>query len=915
MVGARVPIERLRDDVRFLGQLLGETLVEQVGTDLLDLVERVRSEAIAARDRGHPVDQALVSLIENLPHEQMSRLVRAFTVFFYLVNAAEEQHRLRSLRERSLAEPGRPRPESIAAAIRTLREAGITADAVAAFLARLRINPVLTAHPSEARRRTVLQHLRRISALIAALASSTEREAVLADLLEEVTLLWQTDEVRISRPTPLDEVRTGLFFFDETLFDVVPRIYRDLADALAAEYPGQRWEIPPFLRFSSWIGGDRDGNPSVTSEVTLTALELQRLHVLQRYRADIVDLRRWLSPSVRQVGVSAALLDAIARHVDELGAFGQEVIARAPVEPYRQMLTLIEERLRRTEARLTPAYSSADDLLADLDLIAESLVLHRGQRIAAGKLQDLRWRVRAFGFHLAELEIREHSQRHEQALTEILAATAVCPNYRALSDAERVALLAREIANPRPLIPAELSFDPATTRVVELFRTIRRAQEQYGTAACQRYIISMTHSAADVLAVALLAKEAGLIDVREGRPPRATLRIVPLFEGIDDLRRAPRVVDELLDLPVYRRIVAAAGDCQEIMLGYSDSNKDGGYLAANVALYEAQDPLAAVCERHGVQVELFHGRGGAIGRGGGPMGRAIAALSRRALNARLKFTEQGEVIFARYGNPGIAHRHLEQVVHATLLAGLEPRGATCPEGVLRRWHAILDNLADRALATYHALVTRTPGFERYFREATPFPEIAEHTIASRPVSRSTTASLADIRAIPWVFSWTQCRVNLPGWYGVGSAVLGYLDEHPDERSVLQAMYREWPVFRSIIDNCQISLATADMAVARLYRDAVTDPSLAARIYQMITDEYERSKQAVLTLTGYPVLLGPSSLLRQSIQLRNPYVDPLHVIQASLLKVLRRGGLYGDRRPVDLVLQTINGIAAGVQTTG
>ena len=915
MVGARVPIERLRDDVRFLGQLLGETLVEQVGTDLLDLVERVRSEAIAARDRGHPVDQSLVSLIENLPHEQMSRLVRAFTVFFYLVNAAEEQHRLRSLRERSLAEPGRPRPESIAAAMRTLREAGITADAVAAFLARLRINPVLTAHPSEARRRTVLQHLRRISALIAALASSAEREAVLADLLEEVTLLWQTDEVRISRPTPLDEVRTGLFFFDETLFDVVPRIYRDLADALAAEYPGQRWEIPPFLRFSSWIGGDRDGNPAVTSEVTLTALELQRLHVLQRYRADVVDLRRWLSPSVRQVGVSAALLDAIARHVDAFGAFGQEVIARAPVEPYRQMLTLIEERLRRTEARLTPAYSSADDLLADLDLIAESLMLHRGQRIAAGKLQDLRWRVRAFGFHLAELEIREHSQRHEQALTEILAATAVCPNYRALSDAERVALLVREIANPRPLIPAELSFDPATTRVVELFRTIRRAQEQYGTAACQRYIISMTHSAADVLAVALLAKEAGLIDVREGRPPRATLRIVPLFEGIDDLRRAPRVVDELLDLPVYRRIVAAAGDCQEIMLGYSDSNKDGGYLAANVALYEAQDPLAAVCERHGVQVELFHGRGGAIGRGGGPMGRAIAALSRRALNARLKFTEQGEVIFARYGNPGIAHRHLEQIVHATLLAGLEPRGATCPEDVLRRWHAILDNLADRALATYHALVTRTPGFERYFREATPFPEIAEHTIASRPVSRSTTASLADIRAIPWVFSWTQCRVNLPGWYGVGSAVLGYLDEHPDERSVLQAMYREWPVFRSIIDNCQISLATADMAVARLYRDAVTDPALAARIYQMITDEYERSKQAVLTLTGYPVLLGPSSLLRQSIQLRNPYVDPLHVIQASLLKVLRRGGLYGDRRPVDLVLQTINGIAAGVQTTG
>src|SRR5579884_828053 len=542
----RVPIEQLRDDVRFLGKLLGDVLVEQVGPDLLSLVERIRAEAIADRDRGTPVEQRLVEEISSLPDEQMSQMVRAFTLYFYLVNAAEEHHRLRALRQRTATHPAAPRPESIEAAIRTLRDDGTPASNIGNFLSRLSIRPVLTAHPSEARRRTVLQHLQCISRLIADLDRRNDRADAITGLLEEITLLWQTDQIRHARPTPMDEVQTGLFIFDQSLFDVVPRIYRDLSHALAEYYPDEQWKVPPFLRYSTWIGGDRDGNPLVTDQVTLSALSLHRATALARYRLDVKSLARFLSSSVHRVGVGASLLDAIAAEAETLGAVGQAILDRNPVEPYRQMLGLIDEKLRRTEVSEGGGYASCDEFRADLDRIHDSLVEHRGQRIADGALQDLRWRVQAFGFHLAELEIREHSARHAEALAEILAATHVCPDYLSLTDAERAQLLAAEIVNPRPLIPSELRFEPSTARVVELFRTIRVAQRRFGHAACHHYIISMTHGVSDVLAVVLLAKEAGLIDVRESHPARSSLQIVPLFEGIDDLRVAANILPDLL---------------------------------------------------------------------------------------------------------------------------------------------------------------------------------------------------------------------------------------------------------------------------------------------------------------------------------------------------------------------------------
>lgn len=805
MVSYRVPIEQLRGDVRVLGQLLGDILVEQNGSDLLDLVERIRALAIADRGRGEPVDFVLVDAVSTLPIDVMENLVRAFTLYFYLVNAAEENHRLRALRQRQDFHPDLPRPESVAAAVSTLHRRGVI--------------------------------------------------------------------------------------------------------------PAQIFRIPSFLKFSTWIGGDRDGNPTVTNAVTLDTLALHRTAVLKRYATDVAALTPVLSSSVRRVRVSADLVDTIARKAEVLGDAAQKIITTYPVEPYRQIVGLLVEQLRRTEERASGGYGGPDEFVADLELVSASLRQHQGGRIADAELQDLTWRARTFGFHLAELEIRQHSRHHLAALDDIFRETGVCPDYAGLSDADKVDLLSAEIASPRPLIPTDLKFQPATNEIVELFRMIHQAHARFGPDCIRRYVVSMTHDAADVLAVVLLAKEAGLLDAREGRPTSASIQVVPLFEGIDDLAGCGEILNRLLARPVYRQLVSAVDNVQEVMLGYSDSNKDGGYLSANASLHRAQDVLADVCLKHGVEIELFHGRGGAIGRGGGPMGRAIASLSPRALNNRLKFTEQGEVVFGRYGNQGIAHRHLEQIVHAVCVACLAPPERLSTHPAVSTWESLLSDLAARSLVAYRQLIQATPGFERYFRESTPFPELAQHAIASRPVTRSGAQTLEDIRAISWVFSWTQCRINLPGWYGVGCAFQSRLSEHPEDLATLRLMYADWPVFRSIVDNCQISVATADLAVARLYRDVVPDATLSHEVYDILAAEFERTRRALTEVTGYAEPLGPSSILLQSIRLRNPYVDPMHVVQATLLRAIRRGGLYGERRPVDLVLQTINGIAAGLQTTG
>ncbi|HEY8476313.1 MAG TPA: phosphoenolpyruvate carboxylase [Chloroflexota bacterium] len=924
----RSPIDQLREDVRLLGSVLGDVLREQWGPELLDTVERIRKQAIALRlNYSEEGERALWEMTAALDLETAFQVVRAFTVYFHLINIAEENHRLRTIRARETREHPAPRYESIAAAIATLRSEGVPAEHVRALIERLDIRPVFTAHPTEARRRTLLEHLRHVSTLVAERDNPTltpeMRDRLLARLYEEVTTLWQTDEVRHSRPTPLNEVRNGLYYFAQSIYHVLPVLYRDLAEALHRYYPELDQPVHPFLRFGSWMGGDRDGNPAVTVEVTAKTLALHRDLVLGQYMADVEALASEYSQSTRRVGVSQELLASLDEDAKLLPEVVEQARSRNALEPYRQKLTVVLERLRRTHQsqagdELPGAYRSPNELLADLDLVRRSLLANRGERLARSRLQDLIWRVETFGFHLAKLDIRQESSVHGRAVHELLAHAGVVDNYLSLDESERQAVLAREIVARRPLVADEQDLSPETRETVALFRALRRWQRSFGEEACDTYIISLTHDPSDVLEVLLLAKEAGLYRwIRDGEAV-SSLNIVPLFELVPELRRAGEIMDALLRTPAYRAQVAARGDLQEIMLGYSDSNKDGGFLAANWQLYSVQKALPEVCARHGVTLRLFHGRGGAIGRGGGPAERAIMAQPHGALNGRLKLTEQGEVVFARYSNPHIARRHLEQLTNAMLRAALSPVIAASHEQSVG-WEPVLAELADTAYRAYRQLVYETPTFHQYFAETTPIGEISRLNMTSRPVGRGGVQDIAHLRAIPWVFSWTQTRTNLPGWYGLGTAIERFVRRSPDHLSLLQTMYRSWPFFRSVIDNAQLSLGTADMRVAELYAGLVSDPKVGDQIFQQIRAEYERTVDLVLQVTGQERLLDNSPVLQRSIQLRNPYVDPMHYIQVHWLRRLRQRGAEADPEREEqmhqVVLHAINGIAAGVQNTG
>jgi phosphoenolpyruvate carboxylase len=920
----RVPIDTLRDDVRLLGNLLGEVLAEQSGQSGLERIETIRKLAIDARTNSDPKAWSrLGDLIDHLDLDEADDVVRAFTVYFHLVNLAEENHRLRDLRRREREDLVHLRPESIGSAIQRLAHAGVSADAVRALLARLFVKPVLTAHPSEARRRTVLEHLRRlafdVSRLSAEISTPSRVDRSRDRVRETITALWVTDEVRSERPSPLDEVQNGLYLFEDTLMDVVPLLYEDLDDALRRYYPGEEFELPAFLQFGSWMGGDRDGNDLVTPQVTAITLQMHRAVALNRYRRDIAELIRFLSVSAHRLPAGDELMTSIDADLQTLAGDADHIRRRNPDEPYRQKLMVIARRLDRTIERQEGGYRQVEEFMRDLDTIATSLSTTGANRLANGDLRRLQWRVRAFGFHLAEVDVREHSAVHLHAIDELFRRMGITDDFVALNESQKASLLAREIANPRPLIPAQLSFSPTTNRAIEVFRTIARSQDDMGPRACQTYVISMTHVPSDILSVLLLAKEAGLFRLTDDGTAESSLSIVPLFEGIDELEHGADLLGHLLDIPVYRANVESRGRIQEVMLGYSDSNKSAGYLTANVLLHRAHADLADVCRQRGIRLGFFHGRGGAIGRGGGPMNRAIVAQPAGAVEGWLKFTEQGEVVFARYANPGIAHRHLEQVIDAVIRASLEPRStSTSPEAPSRPekgWQEFTDRLGAIALQAYQHLVYETPQFRQYFLEATPFLAIAQHQIASRAPSRGSPTKIEDIRAIPWVFSWTQTRVNLPGWYGVGTAYRGLLQEDSEALSVLRLMYADWPFFRSLIDNCQISLATADLTVAALYRDLASPE--ARPIFNAIAAEHNRAVEAVLAIAGQHSLLENSPILRRSIHLRNPYVDPINCIQIAAMRRWRSAGADDEltQKAMSVVLHAINGIAAGVQTTG
>lgn len=918
-------MDALREDVHTLGDLVGQVVREQAGDRIFGLVEEVRLAAIAAREGDTPDDareRALLEWAERQSTADLTLIVRAFTVYFHLINVAEQHHRVRRLHERE--QTGHPLPESLAAAVQALHAEGITEARLAALLPALRVHPVFTAHPSEVRRATLLQHLEHCAALLAEhdifKANPPRRRAIQDALRSAITLVWQTAETRTQRPSVLDEVHSVVRVLSATVYDVAPAAQRALETAVFGE-PSAASPPPdtaPFLRLGSWVGGDRDGNPFVTPEVTIAAARLARAAVLRRYLDDVQALGRTLSVSLRLVGASPELLASIEH---DRAALGVQAVPQWADEPYRRKCGLIAERLRRTMEDEPGGYLYPDALAADLLLIRDSLVANAGGRIAGDALWDLELRVRTFGFVLCELEIRQHSARFQAAAGELLRLHSDVP-YADLDESARAAMLERQLAAPPLALPlAALSAE--TRQTLATFRAIATIQDRHGEAACRTVIISMCRAPSDVLAVLFLAREAALVTMDASDPAalacQSRIDIVPLFEEAAELRASPRVLETLLASPAYRAALLARGWRQQIMIGYSDSNKDAGYLAATWATHGAQESLARVAQTHGLGLELFHGRGGAVGRGGGPMSRAILA---RPLDARLptlKVTEQGEVIFARYSHPAIAERHFEQILQALLRSVLEPPESDPPE----EWLAAMDRLAARSREVYQRHIKHAPDFLRFFRAATPFPELSTLNLASRPVSRSAGATLTldALRAIPWSFSWTQIRANVPGWFGLGSALEEEIAAGGLER--LRAMYAGWRFFATAMDNAQRSLGIADMPTVRRY--ASLAPGGDAQL-DLLRAEYARSVRTVLQVTQQQALLERSSVLARSIRLRNPYVDALHVAQIALLRRYRTAAsdtadasdsTQAERSALllDAIHHSINGIAAGLQETG
>ena len=912
----------LARDVRMLGNALGEVLREQGGDALLETVERIRALTKDARSGQDGAEAEMDRLFGSMDFDAALPVLKAFTTYFQLVNLAEQKEIVRVNRRRAREAGDRPRPESVRDAVRTLRESGVTEEAMRGIVENLSVQLVFTAHPTEAKRRSVQEKLHRLSGYLGALedAQSTpgEREQIEADVAAETEILWQTDEVRQRRLSVLDEARNILFYFTETLFAVTPRLSQDLRDALAEHYPGAAFCVPSVLEYGSWVGGDRDGNPTITLAHTAEVLRLHRDTILSLYLPAVRTLSDRLSQSRHYVGISPELEQSLAEDAARLPTVAAEAVGRSATELYRRKCEFLWERLRRTRAGEDGGYTSANEFTADLTLIQRSLETNKGQFAAHRALAPLLAQARLFGFHLARLDIREHKTRYLGALAAVLAETGIV--WAELSEGEKVTLLEQEIGGRRPLVPATLDFDADSNITLGLFRLVAEKMETLGPDAFGSFILSMASDVSDVLAVLLLAKEARLADLRaEGGWSRVD--VVPLFETIGDLENAPAVLDALLSNPVYRRNVALRGDAQEVMVGYSDSNKDGGYLTANWKLYVAQSRLVEVARKHGIRLCLFHGRGGAVGRGGGPAGKAILAQPPGSVGRRLKITEQGEVIAARYFDQEIAYRSLEQIVHAVLTASgthrAEERG-----GAGSDWAAVMDELSGTAFRAYRALVYDDPEFVRFFQEATPIGELAQLNIGSRPPKRTASDRIEDLRAIPWVFSWMQSRYTLPGWYGIGAALGGYAAQSATHLEQLREMYRQWPFFTTLLDNAQMSLAKADLPIAARYAALVTDQPMAQRIYQTIKGEYDACLRVIQDITGQDSLLDGQPVLQKSIRLRNPYVDPLSFLQVELLRRLRllpegdTEELKSQRRDLRAaVLLSVNGIAAGLKNTG
>ena len=913
--------EPLRQDIRLLGRILGDTVREQEGEAVFDIVERVRQTAVRfARDNDPAARAELAALLDPLPRETTQSVVRAFSYFLQLANIAEDEHHIRRRRAHDLA-GSPPREGSLVHALDALAGADVSPETIADFFAHAVVAPVLTAHPTEVQRQSLIRNHRDVARLLdqrerLQMTPDEEADNDLA-LANAILTLWQSRMLRPVRLKVIDEVKNGITYFKETFFTELPRLYIQATQQLQKRYPERRWALPPFFRVGSWIGGDRDGNPFVTAGILREALRLQSAATLNHYLEE-----------VHELGGELPLSDLLVKVTPELLALAEHSTDHSPQrsdEPYRRALSGIYARLAATarfldgiepvrhEIGSAEPYVTPDALRADLKVLNISLKLNGSASLAGGRLRRLLRAVQVFGFHLAPIDLRQNSDVHARSVAELLLKAGRCPDYEALPESDRIRLLTEEIATPRPLYSPYIDYSEETRGELDIFFAAHELRGKYGAAALPNCIISKTDGISDLLELALLLKESGLLLPGHGAQtePRLDVNIIPLFETIEDLQKSAATMDGIFQLPAYRKLIAGRGDEHEVMLGYSDSNKDGGFLTSGWELYKAEIELTRVFQQHGVRLRLFHGRGGSVGRGGGPTYHAILAQPAGAVSGQIRLTEQGEVISTKYGNPDTGRRNLEVLLAATLEASLTDHENQIEPA--QPFHAVMDDLSARAFNAYRGLVYETPGFTTYFRQSTVVSEIASLNIGSRPASRKASDRIEDLRAIPWVFSWAQCRLMLPGWFGFGSAVDGYLQANPDGLATLRRMLKSWPFFRTLLSNMDMVLAKTDLAIASRYAELVSDAALRERIFSRIKAEWELTRKHLLAIEEQDELLADNAMLRNSLKLRAPYMDPLNHLQVELLKRYRAGET--DERVARGIHLAINGIASGLRNSG
>ena len=922
----------LKEDIRLLGRLLGDVLRDQEGDAVFDVVETIRQTAVRFRRDDDPAAGIeLTELLHKLSRNQTISVVRAFSYFSHLANIAEDQHHVRRRRAHQLA-GSTVQQGSVGYALKRLQEAGVDQEQVETFFREALISPVLTAHPTEVQRKSILDAEHDIARLLAERdnpLTPKEEARNLALLQARIATLWQTRMLRYSKLTVADEIENALSYYRITFLRELPALYDDIEDDIGAQYRDRPANLGDagYVQMGSWIGGDRDGNPNVGADTMQYALKKLATTVFEFYFDEVHALGAELSTSTLMVPASDEL--------EALAALSPDTSPHRSDEPYRRALIGIYARLAATARELgatniqrkevghADAYTDAAEFEADLRTIAQSLRAHHGAQLIAPRLAGLTRAASIFGFHLASLDMRQSSDVHERVLAELFAGAAVEADYASLDEAAKVALLLKELAQPRLLFSPYAQYSDEANWELGVLRAAREIRARYGVRAIRNYIISHTETVSDLLEVLLLQKEMGMLDVgAQSGDARVDAMVIPLFETIPDLQRAAGIMAEWMALPLVKQVIANQGQLQEVMLGYSDSNKDGGFLTSNWELYQAELKLVEIFAAAKVKLRLFHGRGGTVGRGGGPSYQAILAQPPGTVNGQIRLTEQGEIISSKFSNPGIGRRNLELLVAATLEASLMPHGADARAvEALHGFESVMADLSERAYKAYRNLVYETPGFTDYFFEATPIAEIAELNLGSRPASRKKTRRIEDLRAIPWGFSWGQCRLLLTGWYGFGTALGDWLADgnRAAKLATLQAMYRDWPFFATLLSNMDMVLAKTDLPIARRYAELVADVELRERIFKRIAQEHGATVGILEEITGATERLQGNPLLARSIQNRFAYLDPLNHLQVELIGRHRALGLDPEKEVDERVHRgihlSINGVAAGLRNTG